>query len=104
METIYIDYGLYTQFSVDLSDFNFNGVEKLVLTVKRYIGANTRTIFVREYTSSDKHIEVITPEESKLFDGGRIRYDFIAFMTSGEVYRASDVGEMRLRKGVGTIE
>ena len=104
METIYIDYGLYTRFNVDLSEVNFDGVDKFVLTAKKYVtNSNERTILVREYTSSDNYVEIITPEESKLF-GGTILYDFIAFMTSGEVYRASDVGKMVLRKGVGRIE
>lgn len=103
METIYIDYGLYTRFTVDLSEVDFNGVDKLVLTAKSYTGANERIVFVSEYTSADNYVEVITPEQSKLF-GGTVFYDFIAFMTSGEVYKASDVGKMVLRKGVGRIE
>ena len=103
METIYIDYGLHTPITVDLSEFNFDGVDKLVLTAKKYIGNSLVTILVREYTTADTYVEIITPEESKLF-GGTVYYDFIAFMKSGEVYRASDVGKMVLRKGVGTIE
>ena len=103
METIYIDYGLYTPININLSEFNFEGVDKLVLTAKKYTGNNLTTILVKEYTSSNNYIETITPEESKLF-GGTVYYDFIAFMTSGEVYRASDIGKMVLRKGVGTVE
>ena len=103
METIYIDYCLYTPITVDLSEFDFNGVDKLVLTAKKYKGNSLITILVREYTEANTYTEVITPEESKLFSGN-VYYDFIAFMTSGEVYRASDVGKMELRKGVGTVE
>ena len=103
METIYIDYGLHTPITVDLSEFNFDDVDKLVLTAKKYIGNTLTTIMVREYRETNTYVEVITPEESKLF-GGNVFYDFIAFMKSGEVYRASDVGEMILRKGVGTVE
>lgn len=103
METIYIDYCLHTPITVDLSEFDFTDVEKLVLTAKKYIGNSLTTIMVREYTEPNTYIEVITPEESKLFTGN-VYYDFIAFMSSGEVYRASDVGKMVLRKGVGTVE
>ena len=103
METIYIDYCLYTPITVDLSEFDFNGVDKLVLTAKKYVFNSLTTIMVREYTEANIYTEVITPEESKLFSGN-VYYDFIAFMTSGEVYRASDVGKMELRKGVGTVE
>ena len=104
METIYIDYGLYTRFNVDLSEVDFDGVDKFVLTAKRYItDDNVRTVFVREYTNADTYVEVVTPEESRLFNG-TVFYDFIVFMTSGEVYRASDVGKMILRKGVGKVE
>ena len=103
METIYIDYGLHTRFNVDLSEVDFEGIDKLVLTVKSYTGVIESTIFVREYTSADNYVEVVTPDESKLFDC-KVYYDFIAFMTSGEVYKASDVGKMVLRKGVGRVE
>ena len=103
METIYIDYGLHTAVTIDLSEFDFEGVEKVVLTAKKYVGNSLVTILVREYTIANSYIEVITPEESKLFDGD-VYYDFIAFMESGQVYRASDVGKMVLRKGVGTVE
>lgn len=103
METIYIDYGLHTAVTIDLSEFDFTGVDKVVLTAKKYVGNSLVTILVREYTSADTYVEVITPQESKLF-GGDVYYDFIAFMGSGQVYRASDVGRMELRKGVGTVE
>ena len=103
METIYIDYGLYTPITVDLSEFDFDGVKKLVLTAKKYFGNSSITILVREYTKSDIYIETITPEESKLF-GGDVFYDFIAFMDSDKVYKASEIGKMILKKGVGTVE
>lgn len=103
METIYIDYGLHTAVTIDLSEFDFEGVEKVVLTAKKYVGNSLVTILVREYTSANSYVEIITPEESKLFDG-EVYYDFIAFMESGQVYRASEVGKMELRKGVGTVE
>ena len=104
METIYIDYGLYTRFTVDLSEVDFNGVEKLILTAKRYVngGKELYTVFVREYITADTYVEVVTPKESELFDG-TILYDFIAVMSNGEVYKASEVGKMILRKGVGKI-
>ena len=103
METIYIDYGLHTAVTIDLSEFDFAGVDKVVLTAKKYIGNSRVTILVREYASADTYVEIITPEESKSFDGN-VYYDFIAFMSLGQVYRASDVGKMVLRKGVGTVE
>ena len=103
MDTIYIDYGLHTAINVDLTEFNFDGVDKVVLTAKKYIGNTLSTILVREYTEAGAYIEIITPDESKMFSG-TVYYDFIAFMTSGEVYRASEVGKMVLRKGVGTVE
>ena len=103
METIYVDYGLYTQFTVDLSEVSFDEIDKIVLTAKKYIGAISMIVLTKEYTSANVYVEVITPEESELFDG-LVQYDFIAFMTSGEVYRASDVGKMVLRKGVGRVE
>ena len=103
METIYIDYGLHTAVTIDLSEFDFEGVEKVVLTAKKYMGDSLVTILVREYTLPNIYTEIITPEESKLFEGD-VYYDFIAFMELGQVYRVSDVGKMMLRKGVGTVE
>ena len=103
METIYIDYGLHTAVTIDLSEFDFTGVDKVVLTAKKYVGDSLATIFVREYTLPNTYVEIITPEDSKLFEGD-VYYDFIAFMTLGQVYRASDVGKMVLRTGVGTVE
>ena len=103
METIYIDYGLHTPITIDLSEFDFEGVEKVVLTAKKYVGNSFITVLVKEFVSPQTYIEIITPEESKLFSGD-VRYDFIAFMSLGQVFRVSDVGKMILRKGVGTIE
>lgn len=103
MKTIYIDYGLYTPITIDLSEFDFTDVDKVVLTAKTYIGNRLTTILLREYKTAEVHVETITPLESKLFKGD-VSYDFIAYMKSGEVYKVSEVGKMVLRKGVGMVE
>ena len=103
MEEIYIDYLLHTPINIDLSDFDFTGVEKIVLTEKKYMNNKKYTVLVKEFTEAKIYTVTVTPEESKRFDGD-VRYDFIAFMTNGEVYKVSDVGVMVLREGVGTSE
>lgn len=103
METIFIDYCLHTAITIDLSDFDFTGVSKVVLTAKKYAGNRKTTVLVREFTEAKSYTEIVTPEQSKLFNGD-VYYDFIEFMKNGNVYKASDVGKMVLRKGVGMVE
>lgn len=103
MEQIYVDYLLHTPITIDLSEFDFTGVSKVVLTAKKYMYNKKYTLLVKEFTEPKIYTVTVTPEESKRFDGD-VYYDFISFMTNGEVYKASDVGKMVLRKGVGTSE
>lgn len=98
MDDIRIDVGVYTSLEVDLSEFDFTGISKVVMTVKNMLGKGT--IFEREFTTAEKHRITITPEESKLLREDA-EYDFIIHTVFGECYKNGDNGKIVLRRGCG---
>lgn len=100
METIRIDVGVYTALSIDLSGFDFTGIEKVIWTVKNFADDSEPVLIRREYTESKVYNEIIMPEESRLLKGEPV-YDFIQVMIDGSCYKVGDNGRIVLSKGVG---
>ena len=98
MSSIRIDIGVYTALNVDLSGFDFNGIEKVVLTVKNKYSQNA--LIVREFTEPGVKTITITPEESTLLDSGA-QYDFNIITTDGKRYKNGENVSIMLRRGVG---
>jgi lysyl-tRNA synthetase class II len=100
MQQIRIDVGVYTALEIDLSGFDFTGVEKVILTAKNSPVEKSDVLFEREYTEAKVYTEYITPEESmKLVDGAV--YDFNKELVNGKRLKMGDNGKIELRRGVG---
>ena len=98
MQELTVDVGVYTPISVDLSGFDANGVERVLLTMKNDLAPQTPVAVQRALTGTD--VVLITPEESlRLKDGAR--FDLTAQRTDGRLYRLGATGAVRLRRGVG---
>ncbi len=98
METINIDVGVYTTLKLNLKEYNFDGVEKVIFTVKNF--GSGKPVIVREFTAPLEYNVSITPEESvKLKTSAE--YGFTMVCTDGKTYKASDVGKVKLCKCVG---
>lgn len=102
METITIDVGVYTPLRLDLTNYDFTGIEKLVFTIKNLL-TDEEPVVTREFTESKEYNITISPEESrKLLSTAQ--YDFDEIMEDGKTYKASENGEIRLRFGVGDCD
>lgn len=97
-KTIYIDYGVSTPIEVDLSDFDFSGIQKVILTGKNM--KYDEVIFEREFTSAAVHNIVISPEESRLVKE-YAEYDLNIVLTDGKRYKEGENGKIFIRKGAG---
>lgn len=98
MERILVDVGVHTQLEVDLSDFDFNGIKKVIMTGKNASGGDV--IFERDFSKPDKYIISIKPAESqKIDDTGE--YDFDIITTDDKRYKITDNGKIVLRRGCG---
>lgn len=102
METIRIDVGVYTPLKLDLTDYDFTGIDKLVFTIKNLL-TDDEPVVIREFTGAEEYNIVITPEESKKLLS-TAQYDFDEVMEDGKIYKASENGEIRLRFGVGDCD
>lgn len=100
MENIRIDLGVCTPLSVDLTDYDFNGIAKLILTVKNKPDVKAPAIIEREFTTPELHRIIITAEESLKLCPHAV-YDFDKVLTDGKRYKASDNGRVILREAVG---
>ena len=103
MKTIIIDVGVYTAIDIDLTEFDFTGIEKLILTAKNSTDTESPVVFQREYTEPIIINEIITPKESLLLRRGAV-YDFISVLVDGKGYKESSNGSISLREGVGRVE
>lgn len=99
MNKIRIDVGVHTSLYVDLTEFDFTGIERVILTIKNKYKSDA--LIIREFTESGNHSITIKPEESILLGTGAI-YDFDVITTDGKRFKASENGSVELRKGVGT--
>lgn len=100
MQQIRIDYGVYTALEIDLTGFDFTGVEKLIMTAKNTPVETAGILFEREYTEAKVYTEFITPEESRKI-GNVAVYDFNKVLTDGKRLKIGDNGKIELRKGAG---
>lgn len=101
METIKIDVGVYTTLKLDLKEYDFTGIEKLILTAKNF--AHEEPIIEKEFNESIEYDILITPEESKKLNQ-YAEYDFDMICTDGKRYKASDIGKIELVKCVGVCD
>lgn len=98
-----IDVGVYTPIKVDLSEFNFSGRTKVILTIKNHPDVAVPIIAEREFTTAEIYDVLITPEESiKLRDGAM--YDFDEVLDDGTRYKLCDNRPITLRKGCGQCQ
>lgn len=100
MEPITIDIGVNTALTVDLSEFNFDGIEKVVFTIKNYIRPNAPVVIERELSSATIYEIIISPEESLQLREGAV-YDFDKILLDGRRYKNGENGKVLLRFGVG---
>lgn len=100
MQTITIDVGVHTFLEVDLTTFDFTGVEKVIMTVKNFIGSDQPVICERVFTTPEIHTIVITPEESKKLRNGA-QFDFDRVLINGIQEKLEDNGTIILRWGCG---
>ncbi len=98
MDSIRVDVGVYTSIEVDLTEFDFTGIEKVIMTVKNRLCRDI--LFEREFTTAEVHTMTITPEESRLLRDDA-EYDFDILTTDGKRYKNGNNGKIALRRGVG---
>lgn len=103
MDTITIDVGVYTALEVDLTEFDFTGISKVIMTVKNLTSLDTPTIFTREFTEPKVYRVVVSPEESAKLIKGAV-YDFNKVLVDGKTYKNGDNGKIELRKGCGKCQ
>ena len=101
MDKITIDVGVHTRLLIDLSSYDFTGVQKLILTVKNSILGPV--IIEREFTTAQLHTITITPEESRKLKQGA-KYDFNRVDENNERFKEGEIGEIELRRGCGQCE
>lgn len=99
MQDITIDRGLYTEININLSQYSFVGVSKVVFTIKNHIG-DEDAIVKREFTTAQNHLITITPEESEKIELTAM-YDFDEIRTNGDVFKITENGVVKVRCGVG---
>ena len=100
MEDIRIDIGVCTALTIDLTEFDFTGIEKVIFTIKNYASVSVPPIVEREYTTAQIYNEIISPAESLQLKAGAV-YDFDIVLTNGKRFKETDNGKIILRKGVG---
>lgn len=98
MDDIRIDIGVYTSLEVDLREFDFTGISKVIMTVKNALCSGI--LFEREFSTAEIHYISITPEESNSVRPDA-EYDFDIVTTDGKRYKNGDNGKIVLRKGCG---
>ena len=98
MDKITVDVGVYTSLEVDLSQFDFTGISKVVMTAKN--DTDGQVIFVREFYTAQVHPVEITPEESNMLEDGA-EYDFDIITEDGRRFKNGPNGRVALRRGVG---
>lgn len=100
MDKITIDVGVHTLLIIDLTNYDFTGVEKLILTIKNSIEENAPPVIEREFTTPELHTITISPEESHRIAYGAV-YDFNRVNDKGERFKEGENGEITLRRGCG---
>lgn len=101
MDKITIDIGVHTLLLIDLTDYDFTDVEKIILTIKNSL--TETAIIEREFSTAQLHRVVIMPDESRMLKQGAI-YDFNRVNKSGERFKEGDNGQIILRRGCGQCQ
>ena len=101
MKDITIDVGVCTILTLNLSDINFDEVEKVIFTVKNLPSPTSEVIIEREFTTPEHHQIIVTAEESiKL--AKTAEYDFSQILKKDGIrVKMTDNGKIVLRKAVG---
>lgn len=100
MEDLRIDVGVHTAVTVDCSEVDFTGVQKLVLTVKNTPQAAAHALIEAELSAPGVHTVVITPEQSVLLTESAV-YDVVKVLIDGRRFKMTENGKIILRYGVG---
>lgn len=98
MEPIRIDVGVYTPIVVDLSKFDFDGIEKVILTISNTFSPEFK--IEKEFTEASEYDIEITPSESLSLQPGA-QYDFDIVTTTGKRFKNGENGQIVLRVGCG---
>lgn len=100
MKQITIDVGVCTPLEIDLSEYDFTGVEKVIFTVKNCCSPDSEEIIVREFTEPGIHTAMVSPQESLLLKP-EAKYDFCQVTSDGHTIKVTNNGKIALRKAVG---
>lgn len=105
MNDITIDVGVYTALEIDLTEFDFTGIEKVILAFRNFLlkKASGAPLFEREFTEAGVHTVKITAAESLLLKEGA-RYDFNIVTKDGERYKNGESGNVNLRGSCGVCQ
>lgn len=102
MENIVINVGVYTAIQIDLTDIDFENVEKVILTIKSFPDVKLPPLIEREYIEGKIYTEIINPEESLLLTEGAV-YDFNCILKDGTRHKITGNGNIVLIRGVGNV-
>lgn len=100
MKDIRVDVGVHTVISVNLEDFDFTGINKVIFTVKNTASYKSEEIIEREFTEAKMYDVTITPDESIRLTNDAV-YDFNAEYADGTRRKVSNSGRVILRMSVG---
>jgi hypothetical protein len=101
MKDITIDVGVCTILTLNLSDINFDEVEKVIFTVKNLPTPTSEAIIEREFTTPQHHQIIVTAEESIRL-AKTAEYDFSQVLKKDGIrVKMTDNGKIVLRKAVG---
>lgn len=100
MQNVRIDVGVDTIIEIDLTEISFEGVAKVIFTVKNAPSVKSEPIIEREFTEAKLYKITITAEESTCVCEGA-EYDFQKVLTDGTRIKITDNGKIDLRMSVG---
>ena len=103
MDEIRVDVGVNTALEVDLSGFDFTGIEKLILTVKNGLAPSSEVVIERDFREPKLYSVNITPEESRQLNACA-SYDFNKVLVDGRRYKMGANGKVVLRWGCGQCQ
>lgn len=103
MGNITIDMNLYTAITVDLTDFDFRGITKVVMNFKNKPLYKGEPLFSRTFLTAEKHNVIITPEESLMLEEGA-EYDIVKVLGDNTCYKVGENGTITLRWGCGKCQ
>lgn len=100
MGKIIINKGVCTLLKLDLTEFDFTGIAKLVLTFKNSTDVKAPVLIEREFTEAKEYDIVIKAEESLKLNYDAV-CDFDIITVSGDRFKESENYKVVLREGVG---